>query len=291
MDYALLLQYAWVLLILIALEGILAADNALVMAIMVKHLPEKQRKRALFYGLAGAFVFRFGSLFAISYLVDVWQVQAIGAVYLIFLAVNHIFKKFVAKERGKEEEKPKKRRESGFWMTVLKVEIADIAFAVDSILAAVALAVTLPTTNLPHIGGMDGGHFLVIFTGGFVGLVIIRFAATYFVKLLHRRPGLETAAYLVVGWVGVKLGVFTLAHPHIDVIPHSFVESTLWKIIFWSVLLLLFIGGWFLSKEQPDDPEGIPSVEERETEKIVQEGERQVEKAEEKIAPQEKDKV
>lgn len=291
MDYTLLLQYAWVLLILIALEGILAADNALVMAIMVKHLPEKQRKRALFYGLAGAFVFRFGSLFAISYLVDVWQVQAIGAVYLMFLAVNHIFKKFVAKGRGKEEEKPKKRRESGFWMTVLKVEIADIAFAVDSILAAVALAVTLPTTNLPHIGGMDGGHFLVIFTGGFVGLVIIRFAATYFVKLLHRRPGLETAAYLVVGWVGVKLGVFTLAHPHIDVIPHSFVESTLWKIIFWSVLLLLFIGGWFLSKEQTDGQEGIPSVEERETEKIVQEGERQVEKAEEKIAPQEKDKV
>jgi YkoY family integral membrane protein len=257
---------------------------------MVKHLPEEQRKRALFYGLAGAFVFRFGSLFAISFLVDVWQVQAIGALYLIFLAVNHIFKKF-AQGRGQEEEKPKKRRESGFWMTVLKVEIADIAFAVDSILAAVALAVTLPTTNLPQIGGMDGGHFLVIFTGGFVGLVIIRFAATYFVKLLHRRPGLETAAYLVVGWVGVKLGVFTLAHPHIDVIPHSFVESALWKIIFWSVLLLLFIGGWFLSKEQPDDPEGIASVEERETEKIVQEGERQVEKAEEKIAPQEKDKV
>lgn len=63
MDVALLLEYGWVLLVLIALEGILAADNALVMAVMVKHLPDDQRKKALFYGLAGAFVLRFGSLF------------------------------------------------------------------------------------------------------------------------------------------------------------------------------------------------------------------------------------
>ncbi len=53
MDAALLLEYGWVLLVLIGLEGILAADNALVMAVMVKHLPEEKRKKALFYGLAG----------------------------------------------------------------------------------------------------------------------------------------------------------------------------------------------------------------------------------------------
>lgn len=62
-----LLEYGWVLLVLIGLEGILAADNAVVMAVMVKHLPEKQQKRALFYGLLGAFVFRFTALFLISF--------------------------------------------------------------------------------------------------------------------------------------------------------------------------------------------------------------------------------
>lgn len=86
MDWGLLLEYGWVLLVLVALEGLLAADNALVLAIMVKHLPDEERKKALFYGLAGAFVFRFGSLFVISYLVDIWQVQAIGALYLLFIA-------------------------------------------------------------------------------------------------------------------------------------------------------------------------------------------------------------
>lgn len=130
---------------------------------------------------------------------------------------------------------------------MLKVEIADIAFAIDSILAAVALAVALPTTNLPNIGGMDGGHFIVIFLGGFIGLIIMRFAATFFVKLLESRPALEIAAFFIVGWVGVKLGVHTLAHPAVHVIPHDFAESTGWKLTFYAVLIIIIVAGWFLS--------------------------------------------
>lgn len=246
MDFGLLLEYGWVLLVLIALEGLLAADNALVLAIMVKHLPEQQRKKALFYGLAGAFVFRFASLFAISFLVDVWQVQAIGAIYLLFIAANHIFRKVIVK-KGEKGSLGEKEKQSGFWMTVFKVEVADIAFAIDSILAAVALAVALPTTTLPKIGGMDGGHFIVIFLGGFLGLLIMRFAANLFVKLLESRPSLEVAAFVIVGWVGVKLAVHTLAHPSLHVIPHEFAESTGWKITFYVVLLAIALGGWFLS--------------------------------------------
>ncbi|TYR79783.1 TerC family protein [Priestia megaterium] len=247
MDVSILLEYGWVLLVLVALEGILAADNALVMAIMVKHLPDDQRKKALFYGLAGAFIFRFGSLFVISFLVDVWQVQAIGAVYLLFIAINHIIKRHV-KKSDHEKVKEQDKKGAGFWPTVLKVELADIAFAVDSILAAVALAVTLPSTTLPKIGGLDGGQFMVIFAGGLIGLIIMRFAATWFVKLLNERPGLETAAFLIVGWVGVKLAVYTLAHPELAIIDEHFSESKVWKIAFWIVLVAIAIGGWFFSK-------------------------------------------
>lgn len=253
MDSGLLLEYGWVLLVLVALEGILAADNALVMAIMVKHLPEDKRKKALFYGLLGAFVFRFLSLFLISFLADVWQVQAIGAIYLIFISVNHIVKRYALKrEKAAHEVKP--ANGSNFWMTVLKVEVADIAFAVDSILAAVALAVALPETGLPRIGGLDGGQFLVIFAGGVIGLVIMRFAAIYFTKLLQTRPGLETAAFLIVGWVGVKLAVITLSHPDIGVFNEHFPENKVWKLTFWAVLLLIAIGGWFLSGDRKNSP-------------------------------------
>jgi YkoY family integral membrane protein len=215
---------------------------------MVKHLPEEQRKKALFYGLAGAFVFRVGSLFIISFLVGVWQVQALGALYLLFVAAQHLLGKFI---RGKQKQKEAaasgaegEKKGSGFWMTVLKVELADIAFAVDSILAAVAFAVALPEIeSLPNIGGMNGGHFIVILLGGIIGLVMMRFAAGIFVKLLDKRPGLETAAYLIVGWVGVKLAVYTMSH--IELIPKDFSHSLLWKLIFWTVLLGIAIGGWF----------------------------------------------
>ncbi len=204
MDLSILFEYGWVLLLLVALEGLLAADNALVLAIMVKHLPEKERKKALFYGLAGAFVFRFGSLFIISYLVDVWQIQAIGALYLLFISINHIVRKLVFKKKDEKVEEKERKKKAGFWGTVLKVELADIAFAVDSILAAVALAMTLPNTNLPQIGGLDGGKVLVIFAGGMIGLIIMRFAANMFVKLVNARSGLEIAAFAIVRWVGVK---------------------------------------------------------------------------------------
>jgi YkoY family integral membrane protein len=251
MELSMLMEYGWVLLLLIGIEGLLAADNALVLAIMVKHLPEEERKKALFYGLAGAFVLRFGSLFAISFLVDVWQVQAIGALYLLFIALNHIFRKVIFK-KAEDKENPEKKK-SGFWGTVFKIELADLAFAVDSILAAVALAVTLPNTSLPQIGGLDGGKFLVIFAGGIIGLVIMRFAANFFVELLHKKPGLEIAAFTIVGWVGVKLSVYTLSHPELAILPEEFAKSPEWKITFYVVLVLIAISGWFLSKEKKEE--------------------------------------
>jgi YkoY family integral membrane protein len=251
-EASILLEYGWVLLVLIALEGLLAADNALVLAIMVKHLPEEDRRKALFYGLAGAFVFRFASLFIISFLVDVWQVQAIGAIYLLFISINHIVRKLVFKDKTDEMKTEENKKKSGFWVTVLKVEVADIAFAVDSILAAVALAMTLPNTPLPTIGGMDGGKFLVVFAGGLIGVIIMRFAANLFVKLLHARPGLEIAAFVIVGWVGVKLAILTLGHPDVGIISYEFAHSKMWKLTFYIVLIGIAASGWFLSKEKAE---------------------------------------
>ncbi|WP_170006767.1 TerC family protein [Bacillus fonticola] len=239
-----LLEYGWVLLVLIGLEGILAADNAVVMAVMVKHLPEKQQKKALFYGLLGAFVFRFASLLMISFLVNVWQVQAIGALYLLFISLNHILRR----KAHKEHKEPKEQSGSSFWWTVAKVEFADIAFAIDSMLAAVALAVTLPETGWFDIGGIDGGQFIVMFLGGLIGLVIMRFAAGVFVDLLKKYPMLEMSAFLIVGWVGVKLAVHTLAHPDVALIDPHFPESTLWKSIFWSILVGFALFGYFASR-------------------------------------------
>ena len=234
---AIILEYLWVLVVLVVLEGLLAADNAVVMAVMVKHLPPDKQKKALFYGLFGAFIFRFTALFLITILVNYWQIQAIGAAYLLFIAIKNIYEKKFKNEEEKIDEHLQKGK--GFWVTVLKVEIADIAFAVDSMLAAVAIAVTLPEIGDFHIGGINGGQFAVMFFGGIIGLILMRFAAQAFVKILNKYPELETAAFLIVGWVGVKLVVLTLSHQKVGILPHEFPHSTPWELTFWGVLLPL----------------------------------------------------
>lgn len=256
MDPSLILPYLWVLIVLVFLEGLLAADNAVVMAVMVKHLPPEQRKKALFYGLLGALIFRFISLFLISIIAHFWWIQALGALYLLYMSIKNLISFFKSKDQQEQEigdthhfdesGEEIKASPKAFWGTVLKVEFADIAFAIDSMLAALAIAVTLPAVGI-HFGGLDLGQFAVMFIGGMLGVVIMRFAATWFVGLLNKYPGLEGAAFAIVGWVGIKLVIMVLSHPDILILPEEFPHSTLWQSIFWSVMILLVIIGWLSS--------------------------------------------
>ncbi|WP_181249445.1 TerC family protein [Listeria seeligeri] len=248
MDVSIWAEYALVFLVLVILEGILSADNAVVMAVIVKGLPHEKQRKALFYGLVGAVVFRFIALFLISFLVKIWEIQAIGAIYLLYLAIKHMWRL----KKGKKEETKETAgaKPTSFWGVVARVELTDIAFALDSMLAAAALVVTLPDLGNFDIGGMNGGQFIVMFLGGVAGLVVIRFAATQVVKLLERYPTLETAAFLIVGWVGVKMAVLTLAHPSVAIIPEDFPDSAVWKLTFWSVMLIIGLGGYIIARKK-----------------------------------------
>lgn len=240
------IEYAWALLILIGLEGLLSADNALVLAVIAKHLPEDQKKKAINYGILMAFFFRFAALFAISFIANVWQVQAIGAAYLLYLGLKHVIQaKFGKENENIREEVKEESAGKGFWPTVGKIGLADLAFAIDSILAAVAIALGLPDSPLDDFGGMDGGKFIVVVLGGVAGLILIKYAATWFVQLLDQRPALETTAYAIVAWVGVKLAVITLAHNDIGVLDHDFPHSTVWTLTFYGVLVGIALIGWF----------------------------------------------
>src|SRR6185437_15560892 len=111
--------------------------------------------------------------------------------------------------------------------------------------------VTLPDTALPQIGGLDGGKFLIIVAGTIAGLILIKYAAGWFVQLLDKRPGLETVAFLIVAWVGIKLAVITMSHKDVGILPESFPHSISWTIIFWGVLIGIAAIGWFLSGRKP----------------------------------------
>ena len=248
-----IVRYVLVFFMLIFLEGVLSADNALVMAVMVRPLAPGLRSKALFYGLIFAVVLRFGALLAVSFLANVWQAQAVGAAYLLYMAIRNLYDYNKNQGKGKEsslDELPEDEERNylvsrkDFWWITIKVNIADLAFAVDSILAAVAIALSLPKAG-GHIGGMDAGQFIVTFAGGMCGVILMRFAAMLFVKLLDERPNLEKTAFLLVGWVGVKLAVVTMSHPSLGILPESFPSSALWQIIFFGVMIVIALWGWF----------------------------------------------
>lgn len=196
--------------LLVFLEGILSVDNALVLAVLAKHLPKEQQKKALTYGLIGAFVFRFIALSMVTYLVKWVWVKYVGGGYLVYIAVRHL-------GFGESQEKMENRvKDASFWRTVVAIELTDIAFAVDSILAGIALTPKL----------------WIVFTGGVLGIVMMRFAASAFIKLIERFPRLEKTAYILVFIIGVKVILEAMRLPGVDF--HSPRTFSFW--IFWSLM-------------------------------------------------------
>lgn len=195
---------------LILIESLLSVDNAAVLATMVLTLPKDQRKKALKYGILGAYVFRGICLVFAAFLIQIWWFKPLGGIYLLILGIRHFL--FPAKEKPPhtidEEIQHKKqswiyRKTLGafgpFWATVILVELMDLAFSIDNVIAANAY-----TNNI-----------ILIWVGVFIGILAMRFVAQGFVRLMEKYPFLSTCAYLVIILLGTKLtlSVFTHYYP------------------------------------------------------------------------------
>jgi YkoY family integral membrane protein len=175
--------------LLVALEGLLSADNAMVLAVLVLGLPKREQRKALRYGIVGAFAFRILAILLAVYLIQVQFVMLIGAAYLLWLPYSH----FSGGEDAESRRRPKKATSwlglSPFWGTVAKVELTDIVFAIDSILVAVAMSDKL----------------WVIITGGVLGVIAMRLVIGQLLVLVNRYPTLVDGAFIIIAWVGIKL--------------------------------------------------------------------------------------
>jgi YkoY family integral membrane protein len=175
--------------LLVLLEGLLSADNAMVLAVLVLGLPKEHQQQALRYGILGAFFFRGLATLLAIYLIALAWVKIVGAGYLLFLVYRH----FSNSESSEGRRTPPKARPmlglSAFWATVAKVEMTDIVFAIDSILVAVAMS--------PKIW--------VVLTGGVLGIIAMRLVIGRLLALIERYPELVDGAFIIIGWVGVKL--------------------------------------------------------------------------------------
>ena len=273
--------------LLVVLEGVLSIDNALVLGLLAKRLPKHMQSRALTYGLVGAFVFRLIAIATAAWLLHWRVVKLLGGGYLVYIAVKHLFFEAKEQEPehvavgpeghpvlldnrtnepiSQQEEDieirervpvipetvlhpPASRIDARkFWTTVFVIEMTDIAFAIDSILAAIALVGSAPA-------GHTGTHpkLWVVLTGGMIGVMLMRVAAVMFIKLLERFPRFEMAAYLLVIVIGLKLladwGFNSAEHPHrVDF--HSPHSVAFW--VFWISMVLCFCVG-FLPQRKAD---------------------------------------
>jgi YkoY family integral membrane protein len=192
-----------VVLILVIIEGVLSVDNAAVLATMVMRLPENQRGKALKYGIIGAYAFRGLCLALAAWLITIWWLEPLGGLYLLWLAWSHFSKHESVIEEGVEAVQTEGnflyRCTIGllgpFWATVAAVEIMDLAFSIDNVVAAIAYVKNYPMPS----------KLVLVCTGVFLGILAMRFAAQGFVKLMQRYHFLETCAFVVIAVLGVKL--------------------------------------------------------------------------------------
>lgn len=213
---------------IILLEVLLSVDNAAVLATMVMDLPKEQRSRALKYGIVGAYVFRGLALIFASYVVEVWWLKPIGGLYLMYLTYGY----FKGKQTETKEDDiiDKKgnwlyRATVGyfgvFWATVALVELMDMAFSIDNIFAVVAFS----------------DNIILIVFGVFVGILAMRFVAQRFVKLIETYKFLETAAFVVIGVLGIKLFMSLIVHYNKDL---TWLEGEYFDMFMSALTILIF---------------------------------------------------
>ena len=209
------LSFVYIIVQVIFLEGILSIDNAAVLGAMVSVLPKDEmvpwpgplkflgppvhrilggeRPAALKVGLLGAYLGRGLMLVVANFVIHNPYLKILGAAYLIKLA----FENLGEPEAGEEgQTKAKSVEGKGFWGVVLAVELADLAFSLDNVVAVVALSDNL---------------YIVMF-GVAIGIITMRFAAGLFTLMIMKEPILKPAAYIVVFNIGAELLLDEFAH-------------------------------------------------------------------------------
>ncbi len=188
---------------LIIIESLLSVDNAAVLATMVMDLPVEQRKKALKYGIIGAYVFRGLAMLFAAILIKIWWLKPLGGLYLLYLVYDY----WKGKQTPVKEDDLIDKNSNwlykvtvgslgNFWATVFLVELMDMAFSIDNVFAAVAFT--------PNI--------ILVCAGVFIGILAMRFIAQWFVKLMETYRFLETAAFIVIGILGIKLALSVVEH-------------------------------------------------------------------------------
>lgn len=180
---------------LVLIEGLLSVDNALGMAAMAAHLPRRQQKKALRWGLLGAYLFRAIALALVAWLMHNEWIKWFGALYLVYLAASHL-------QLRPDEQKSHHVAQTGKGLlaTICSIELMDLSLSLDNVVAAVGMVNGV--REIPeHL------HLWVVCLGVFIGIAALRIVAGWCIGLIERHPVLRYTAFALVGYVGLALCV------------------------------------------------------------------------------------
>lgn len=216
--------------VLVALEAVLSADNAIALAAIAQGLPsEEMQRKSLNVGLVIAFVLRVLLIVSATWVLKFWPFEVAGALYLLWLVFQYFSSN---KDEDGEHHGP---RFASLWQAIPVIAFTDLAFSLDSVTTAIALS----------------DDIWLIILGGLIGILALRFMAGLFIRWLDVFTHLEDAGFVTVGLVGMRLLV--------RVINPAWVPPD-WGMV--ALITAIFIWGFSKRNPEAEDSEGSDAAAE-----------------------------
>lgn len=167
---------------IVLIDLTLAGDNALVIALAVRSLPERQRRIGSALGAAVAVVLRAAITFAAVKLLDVPYIKLAGGLFVLYIAV----KVFV----DAEEPEPEAAAPGHIWRAVWYIVFADITMSTDNVLA---------------IAGAAHGSLPLILFGLAVSIPFVVLSSNLWIAMMNRYPWTLYLGSAILGQVGADM--------------------------------------------------------------------------------------
>ena len=175
---------------IIMIDILLGGDNAVVIALACRKLPDAQRTKGIIWGTAGAIVLRVILIFFALTLLAIPFLKIVGAVLLLWIGI-----KLLVPEN--DDDHSNIQASDKLWAAVKTVIIADFVMSLDNVIAIAGAA---------GAAGSDHQMPLVIF-GLLVSIPIIVWGSQLVIKLMDRFPAVITVGAMLLGWIAGTMAV------------------------------------------------------------------------------------
>lgn len=209
-----------IILNIVIIEGILSLDNSAILATMILKMNKNDRKKAFKYGIIGAYLFRGLCLMFTTFLIKIKWLKLIGGFYLIYTGINFFILKQI-----KSRKNIIYNFYNNFWIKILYIELIDLSFSIDNIIAATAIS----------------NNLLLILLGVFIGILTMRIITKVFLKLIEKYPYIQNSAFLIIILLGIKIIIIHYENNYINNYYYRIIHNFFTEMTIYILTILLFI--------------------------------------------------